>query len=497
MNQCSFADLYNFQGFIENGGQIIHTTYNPKDRPRPDLKMNSNLPLKIPQDIEAEQAVLGAIICDNDLISQTAGILKSGSFFSLSHQYVFQAMIELDELNQPIDEIILGDHLRSLNQLDEVGGYTYLAELIDCVPSSANVNHYAKIVQEHALLRELISTTTDIAKKSRSAEQNISELLSEAETKITEIASRTASANYRHIREVLASSFERLEKISETTEVVTGLPTGFIDLDKTTSGLQPSDLIIIAARPSMGKTAFALNIATHIALRSKNPALVLRPEEKGAILLFSLEMSREQLATRMLTSISQVDASKIRSGNLDQEDWDRLAMATDRLSGTSIFINDSTSLSPHELVAISKQLNKEHEHGVSMVIVDYLQLMKGTRPNTPREQEIAEISRSLKGLAKELSIPVLALSQLNRSLESRSDKRPQLSDLRESGALEQDADIIMFIYRDEIYNKETKDKGIAEIIISKHRNGATGMQPLAFIGKYTQFANLATRPEGE
>jgi len=459
--------------------------------------MNKNLPLKIPQDIEAEQAVLGAILSDNDLLGETAGILKSGSFYSLPHQYIFQAMIDLEELNQPIDEIILGDHLRSLNKLDEIGGYTYLAELIDCVPASANVTHYAKIVQEHALLRELISTTTDIAKKSRSAEQNISELLSEAETKITEIASRTASANYRHIRDVLASSFERLEKISETTEVVTGLPTGFIDLDKTTSGLQPSDLIIIAARPSMGKTAFALNIATHIALRAKSPSLVLRPEEKGAILIFSLEMSREQLATRMLTSISQVDAGKIRSGNLDQEDWDRLAMATDRLSGTSIFINDSTNLSPYELVAISKQLNKEYENGLSLVIVDYLQLMKGSKANTPREQEIAEISRSLKGLAKELSIPVIALSQLNRALENRSDKHPQLSDLRESGAIEQDADIIMFIYRDEVYNKETKDKGIAEIMIAKHRNGATGMQPLAFIGKYTQFANLTTRPEGE
>ncbi len=436
----------------------------------------------IPQDFEAEQAVLGAIIENNDVLAETAVILASASFFSVPHQHIYRAMLELMETDQPIDEVLLGDQLKSLSQLEDVGGYAYLAELIDCVPSSGNTMYYAKIIQEHAQLRDLISTTVDIGKKSRDPEQNISELLAEAETKIAEIATRTSEKSYRHIKDVLASSFKRLEKISETSEEITGIPTGFIDLDRFTSGLQSSDLIIVAARPSMGKTAFALNIASYVATQS---------QEKGATLIFSMEMSKEQLALRMLSSESRVDSKKLRTGNLDDNEWDRLAMATDKLSVVPIYINDSTNTTPFELVSICKQLDKEFEHGVSVVIVDYLQLMHGNRPNAPREQEIAEISRSLKGVAKQLDIPVIALSQLNRALENRADKHPQLADLRESGSIEQDADIILFIYRDEVYNEDSPDKGIAEIIISKHRNGPTGTVRLAFVGKFTKFANLS------
>ncbi len=444
--------------------------------------MNKKETLSIPYDTEAEQALLGAVIENNDALSEIASILTPTAFYKPSHQHIFRAMLELVDLQQPIDEVILGDQLRSLNQLDEAGGYAYLAELVECVPSAGNIKYYAKIIQEHALLRDLISTTSDIGRKSRDPEQNISELLSEAESKITEISTRSTERKYDHIKDILASSFKRLEKISESTDEVTGIPTGFVDLDRFTSGLQDSDLVIVAARPSMGKTAFALNIASYVATRAK---------DKGAILVFSMEMSKEQLAIRMLTSESKVDSKKLRSGNLEQEDWDKLAMATEKLSVVPVFINDSTNLSPYELTTIAKQLNKEIENGVSLIIVDYLQLMKGNRPNMPREQEIAEISRSLKGVAKELNIPVVALSQLNRALENRSDKHPQLADLRESGSIEQDADIILFIYRDEIYNDDSPDKGIAEIIISKHRNGPTGVIRLAFIGKYTKFANLS------
>jgi replicative DNA helicase len=392
-------------------------------------------------------------------------------------------MLELADLNQPIDEVLLGDQLKSIHQLEGVGGYAYLAELIDCVPSSGNVIYYAKIIQEHALLRDLIETTTDIGRKSRDPEQSITQLLSEAESKISEIATRSTDKKYKHIKEILASSFKRLEKITKNKDEVTGIPTGFVDLDRLTSGLQQSDLIIIAARPSMGKTALALNMATYIATRS---------EEKGAVLIFSMEMSKEQLAVRMLSSESKVDSKRLRSGNLEREDWDKLAAATNKLSAVPIYVNDATNTTSYELVTICKQLHKEFEHGVAVLVVDYLQLMRGNRPNQPREQEIAEISRSLKGVAKELDIPVIALSQLNRALESRSDKRPQLADLRESGAIEQDADIILFIYRDEIYHEDSPDKGIAEIIISKHRNGPTGVIRLAFVGKYTKFANLST-----
>ncbi len=442
----------------------------------------------IPQDLEAEQAVLGSIIYRNDLLPEVAALLTPQSFFTHSHQQIFKAMLELEEEDQPIDEVLLGDKLKSWEQLEASGGYPYLAELVDCVPASGNAVHYAKIVQEHALLRDLISTATEIAKKSRTPSRNIGQLLAEAEAKITEISSRSTNKSYTHIKPILATSFEQLEQNSQTDSEVTGLATGFVDLDKITSGLQASDLIILAARPSMGKTALALNMAKFAAVKAG---------VKGAVLIFSMEMSKEQIGVRMLSAEAKVDSNRLRTGNLEASDWDKLAMATDALSGTEIYVNDTAALSPYELVTVCKQLHKESPHGLAFVVVDYLQLMRSSRPNVPREQEIAEISRSLKGLAKDLGIPVLALSQLNRSLESRGDKRPQLSDLRESGAIEQDADIILFIYRDEVYNEDSAEKGIAELIISKHRNGATGTVKLAFQGKYTLFGNISTKERYE
>ena len=442
----------------------------------------------IPNDYEAEQAVLGSIIYDNETINDVISILTPTSFYTPSHQHIYRAMMELVDLKQPIDELLLGDQLKSLNQLEEVGGYAYLATLQDSVPGSGNTGYYAKIIQEHALLRQLISTTSDIARKSRDPESSITELLVEAEGKIAEIATRTSDKNYKHIKDVIKTSFEHLEKISENKNEITGLPSGFSDLDRMTSGFQDSDLIILAARPSMGKTAMALNIAKYAATHS---------EKNGAVVVFSLEMSKEQLAMRLLTSEAKIDSTRVRSGNLEQGDWDKLSMATDILSAAPIYINDSSNLNPLELVTICKQLHKEHENGVALVIVDYLQLMRSVRQNVPREQEIAEISRALKGLAKELSVPVIGLSQLNRALENRSDKRPLMADLRESGAIEQDADIIMFIYRDEVYNEDTPDPGIAEIIISKHRNGPVGNIKLVFIGKHTVFANHTDRQPDE
>ncbi len=438
--------------------------------------------LTIPQDFEAEQAVLGAVILNNNTLNEIAGVTSPNSFHTDAHRHIYRAMLELVEANQPIDEILLGDQLKEFGKLEDIGGYPYLAELVDCVPSSGNILYYAKIIQEHSLLRDLITTTSDIGRKSRDPQQGISELLAEAEDKINEIATRSTVKSYSHIKDILATNFNRLEEISESKSEITGLATGFMDLDRLTSGLQPSDLIIVAARPSMGKTALALNIGTYIATHTG---------EKGAVLIFSLEMSKEQLAMRMLTSESRIDSKKMRTGNLQQEDWDKLAMATDKLSIAPLYINDSSNITPYEVITICKQLDKELENGISLVIVDYLQLMQGNKKTNSREQEIAEISRSFKGVAKELNIPVIALSQLNRALENRSDKHPQLSDLRESGSIEQDADIILFIYRDEVYNEDTEKQGIAEIMIAKHRNGPTGVIELVFAGKYTKFASIS------
>ncbi len=438
--------------------------------------------LTIPHDFEAEQAVLGAIIFNNQTMTDIAGTLTPNSFYSENHRHIYRAMLELVDANEPIDEIILGDQLKEFGKLEDIGGYAYLAELVDCVPSSGNIVYYAKIIQEHALLRDLITTTSDISRKSRDPQQSISELLAEAENKITEIAIRSKDSDCYHIRDSLVKSYEKCEEATKTKNEITGLPCGFADLDRMIYGLQPSDLIILAARPSMGKTALALNIASYAAINHKS---------EGAILVFSLEMSADQLTMRMISSESRIDSRKLRTGDIEQEDWDRLAKATARLSDAPIYINDTQGITPYEVATICKRMDQQFENGVSLVIVDYLQLMRSNRACVSREQEIAEISRALKGLAKDLNVPVVALSQLNRALENRKDKRPILSDLRDSGSIEQDADIILFIYRDEVYNDNSDNKGIAEIIIAKHRNGPTGMIELVFTGKHTKFGNIS------
>ena len=438
----------------------------------------------IPHDFDAEQAILGSIIEDNELLEKILNILKPEIFHSINHQYIFRAIVELNRTQIPVDEITLGDQLKSLNQLEEIGGYTYLAELVQCAPSSGNIVEWSIIIQEHAILRDLISITSDIGRKARDPEQNVNQLLIEAQEKILKISEIKSINNMEHIKDVFLNSFKELEKRSVSKEDdVVGIPTGFVDLDKIINGLIAPDLIVIAARTSMGKTALALNIVEYIYSR----------DEKRACVIFSREMSNTQIAMRMLSSSGKVEGRKLATGNnLTQEDWDRLAMATDSLITAPIYFDEKT-ITVNQIAHSLRTLNRKHKEGLGLVVVDYMQLLKGTKEN--REQEIAEISRGLKNLCKELNIPIIALSQLNRALEKRSDKRPELSDLRESGAIEQDADIILFIYRDEIYNKDSPHKGIAEILIKKHRNGPTGLIKLQFMSKYTRFSNLSFQSE--
>ena len=434
----------------------------------------------IPHDFEAEQAILGSLIEENELIEKVANILTPKTFHVSSHRYIFKSILELSSQNKAIDEISLGDQLKSLNQLEETGGYIYLAEIVGHAPSSGNIVEWAIIIQEHAILRDLIQLTSDIGRKARDPEQNVSQLLMEAQDKILQITEVKTADNIIHIKNVLMESFKELEKrsVSREDEVV-GISTGFVDLDKIINGLIAPDLIIIAARTSMGKTALALNIVEYIYSK----------EEKRACAIFSREMSNRQMVMRMLSSSGKVDGRKIATGqNFEQDDWDKLAATIDNLGSSPIFLDEKTDTIQqigHEL----RMLNRKHKEGLGLAVVDYIQLVKGTKEN--REQEIAEITRGLKNLCKELNIPILALSQLNRALEKRSNKRPELSDLRESGAIEQDADIIMFIYRDEVYDDNSPDRGIAEIIIKKHRNGPIGIVKLRFTSKFTRFSNLS------
>ena len=436
--------------------------------------------LSIPNDFDAEQAILGSVIEDNELLEKILNILKPEIFHSISHQYIFRAIVELNRKQIPVDEITLGDQLKSLNQLEETGGYIYLAELAGCAPSSGNIEWYANIIHDHAVLRDLISLTTDIGRKARDPEQNVNELLIEAQEKILKISETKIQKNTFHIKEVLADSFKQLEKRSENNGEIIGIPSGFIDLDKMTSGLIDEALIIIAARPAIGKTSFALNIVEYIHTKKRI---------NGATLVFTREMSKRQIAMRLLSTSGKIDNKAIKTGNLDQDEWDKLALATDQLSDSRIFINKN-SYTIDQVKHEARLLNRQEKDGLSLIVLDYIQLFKGSKKQ-PREQEISEITRELKSLALELGIPVIALSQLNRELEKRSDKRPQLSDLRESGAIEQDADIVMFIYRDEIYDDNSPDRGIAEIKIGKHREGPTGTIKLQFIGRYTKFSNLS------
>jgi len=429
-----------------------------------------------PQNIEAEKSVLGGMLLDNKSAFEVSEILKDKDFYAKPHRLIFESILNLVGRDEPADLITLTNEMKGAGLLDKIGGVSYLAQIVDAVPTSANIKYYAKIVQEKATLREIIHAATQIASSGYDENNDISTYLDDAEKTIFRVSEARYGGSLAPIKDVVRDSFAQIEKNYERKELITGLETGFKDLDKITSGLQASDLVIIAGRPAMGKTSFGLNIAEHIALQGRE-----------VVALFSLEMAREQLVTRLICSDARVDSSRVRSGFIDEDEWMRLTDSADRLSSAPIFIDDTPQLDIFEVRAKCRRL--KITQGLGLVVIDYLQLMSGKADS--REQEISKISRSLKAMAKELNVPVIALSQLNRGVESRQDKRPILADLRESGAIEQDADIVGFIYRDEVYNKDTMEVGIAEFNIVKHRNGPIGMVRLSFQGKYTRFDNLA------
>ncbi len=432
-----------------------------------------------PQNIEAEQSVLGGILIENGAINKVLELLREDDFYRGAHQKIFSAIINLSERDEPADLITLPNELRKMNELDAAGGASYIASLLDSVPTAANIEYYAKIVKEKAILRKLIQASTDIITQSYQDRDDVEVLLDEAERGIFQISENKVNPSFYPLRDIVKESFKIIQRLYEKKEQVTGVPSGFKELDKKTAGFQPSDLIIVAGRPSMGKTALCLNIAQYAAI-----------ETKTAVAVFSLEMAKEQLVIRMLCSEAQVEGDRLRTGFLKESDWPKLTLAAGALSDAPIYIDDTPALSVLELRAKARRLKSEHSLG--LVIVDYLQLMKGRSQVENRQQEISEISRSLKALAKELNIPVIAVSQLSRSVEARTDKRPQMSDLRESGAIEQDADLILFIYRDEVYNRseDNPNKGKAEVIIGKQRNGPIGTVDLTFLDRFTAFKDL-------
>ncbi len=431
----------------------------------------------LPHNLEAERTVLGAVLVDNAAFNSAAEVLTREDFYRESHRRIFEAMAVLAERSQPIDLVTLKNELLRGGALEAAGGAAYLGSLLDGVPRITNVEHWSRIIKERAVLRNLIHASNRIVQSCFEGEDEAAVLLDRAEKAIFDIAERRIRQGFVGIREIVKESFRTIDQLSQSKEIVTGLPTGFVDIDEMTSGLQKGELVIVAARPAMGKTSFCLNVAQHASMRAG--------ETVG---IFSLEMSKEQLVLRMLCSDARIDAHKLRTGRLQEKDWARLAKAYADLSASKVFIDDSSTVSPLEMRAKCRRLRAEH--GLGLVIVDYLQLVTSTGRVENRQQEISAISRSLKGLAKELAVPVVALSQLSRAPEARTDRRPQLSDLRESGALEQDADIVMFIYREEEYKPSDENRGIAEIIIGKQRNGPTGTRKLAFIKEFTRFENL-------
>ena len=435
----------------------------------------------LPHDGDAERTVLGAVLVDNTAFNSAAEFLTRDDFHREPHRRIFEAMAALSERNRPIDTVTLKDELVRLQALEAVGGVAYLAALLDGVPRVTNVEPWCRIIKEKALLRSLIHTGQRISQSAYAAEDEAAVLLDRAEKAIFDLAERRVRQGFVAIREIVKESFRTIDQLAQSRELVTGLPTGFVDLDEKTSGLQKGDLIIVAARPSMGKTSLCLNVAQNATHRTGETVGV-----------FSLEMSKEQLVLRLLCSDARIDAHRLRTGNLNEKDWARLAKAYSELSQARIFIDDSASLTPLEMRAKCRRLKAEH--GLGLIIVDYLQLMSGGGRIENRQQEISAISRSLKGLAKELEVPLIALSQLSRAPEARTDRRPQLSDLRESGAIEQDADVVMFIYREEEHKPTDENRGLAEIIIGKQRNGPTGSVKLAFLKEYTRFENLEWQP---
>ncbi|NIA08460.1 MAG: replicative DNA helicase [Nitrospiraceae bacterium] len=433
-----------------------------------------------PQNVEAEQCVLGGILIESQALLKVIDVLHPNDFYKEAHGIIYEAMVELFDRNEPQDLVTVYNILKSKGKLEAIGGAAYLAEITETMPVAANIGYYAKIVYDKAVLRRLIQKASDIVTMCYGEIGDIEGVLESAEAGIFEISQSNVRQSFHSLKDVIKHSIKNIEDLYERKELITGVASGFTEVDKLTSGFQPSDLIVIAGRPSMGKTAFALNIAQHAAIAKGIP-----------VAIFSLEMSKEQLALRMLCSEARVDAQKVRTGFLSEKDWPMLIRAADYLSKAPIFIDDTPIISAMEIRAKTRRLKSKHNLG--LVVVDYLQLMKGHGYNERREQEISEISRSLKAMAKELNLPVLALSQLNRKVEDRPNKMPQMADLRESGAIEQDADIIAFIYRDEVYNhsEDNPNKGIAKIIIGKQRNGPTGVVKLAFVDRYATFANLS------
>jgi len=428
-----------------------------------------------PYNEEAEQYVLGACLEPGEAFAKALEVLENDDFYKGIHRSIFLAMEELFSAGEPIDILTLSERLRKNNALESIGGIEYLSQLEEIAPTSAALTHHARIVRDKKILRDLIETASDIAVKSYDDSEETDVILDRAEQSIFRISEKKNKRAFFGIKEIIKRSFDSIEKLFDKPGMVTGVETGFTDLDKLTSGLQSSDLIIIAGRPSMGKTSFALDIARFAAMKRRIPTAI-----------FSLEMSKEQLGIRLLCSDARISSQKLRTGFLKTTDWPNLTAAAGRISESPIFIDDSPQLSTLDVRARSRRLKSEHDIG--LIIIDYLQLMHGHSAES-RQLEISEISRGLKGLAKELDVPIIALSQLSRAVESRPDKRPLLSDLRESGSIEQDADVVAFIYRDEFYNKESQDAGIAEILIRKQRNGPVGDIRLAFIGEYTRFEN--------
>jgi len=440
--------------------------------------------LKIPPySIEAEQSVLGGLMLDNAAWDQVADRINEADFYRADHRLIFRAIRSLAEKVSPFDVVTLAEWLEKNQQLEDAGGGAYLGVLARDTPSAANICAYADIVRERSVLRQLIQVGTEIANSAYNPQgRDSKELLDAAEGTVFAIAEQGARVGqgFLGIKDLLTKAVDRIDTLFQQDSPITGLPTGWHEFDEWTAGLQPGELVIIAGRPSMGKTTFAMNIAEHVVIKRKQPVAV-----------FSMEMPGEQLAMRMMSSLGRIDQHRIRTGKLEDDDWPRLTSAVSLLAEAPLFIDDSSALSPIEVRARARRLQREYGQ-LGLIIIDYLQLMRVPGNIENRATEIAEISRSLKALAKELYVPVVALSQLNRSLEQRSDKRPVMSDLRESGALEQDADLICFIYRDEVYNPESADKGIAEIIIGKQRNGPIGKVPLTFLGRYTRFENFAS-----
>ena len=432
-----------------------------------------------PHDIEAEQAVIGSMLTDQDAVMTAVERLKSDSFYREDNKLIFEAIVNLYNRSEPIDLITVKDELTSMGNFEKVGGFQYLATLPDKVPTTANVQKYVNIVDEKATLRKLIKTANEIIDLGYNPTEDVEDIMAGAEKKIFDIIQNKNQKSYSPIKDVLIESFTKLEELYNQKSVVTGIPTGFIELDYKTAGLHGSDLILVAARPAMGKTAFALNIAANAAIRANVP-----------VALFSLEMSKEQLVNRVLCMEAMVDSNKVRTGKLEEDDWSKLAGVVGPLSESGIYIDDTPGISIMEIRTKCRKLKMEKNIG--LIVIDYIQLIQGSgKKNSSREQEISEISRSLKILAKELNVPVIALSQLSRAVEQRPEHRPMLSDLRESGAIEQDADIVMFLYRDDYYNPDSEDKDIAEVIIAKHRGGYTGTVKLLWMGSYTKFVNLA------